>query len=150
MNIINILLLVIFVVILLSFNNNYLKVLDFFQKPTNDINAVSLFLNEKYGDILIPSNVHFSKENNYYTSNFNIIKNNQTININIKFTPINNPTYITKYYMFGQYGMFEIIKPKPVQQPEPKIISQPIIQDNLIESDTETMSTENLIDKLNL
>jgi len=168
MNLVNIILFILIIIILLGFNDNYkkfnlqklnlqkfnLQKLNFNNIFNNNINVLSdkdkqniyLFLSEEYGDILLPKNIPYTKNNNIYYFKFNIIKNNENINIDMKFIP--NSIYITKYTLFNESGHFELNN----------VVSNNIISNNEIEqnndnlnnidSDTEINSTEHMIDNL--
>lgn len=159
MNLVNIILFILIIIILLGFNDNYkkfnLQKLNFNNIFNNNINVLSdkdkqniyLFLSEEYGDILLPKNIPYTKNNNIYYFKFNIIKNKQNINIDMKFIP--NTIYITKYTLFNESGHFELNNvPLNNNISNNNIISNTKIETNIEESDTEVNSTEHMIDNL--
>ena len=151
MNLVNIILFILIIIILLGFNDNYKKLNLNFNNLFNNNNVLSdkdkqniyLFLSEEYGDILLPKNIPYTKNNNIYYFKFNIIKNKQNINIDMKFIP--NTIYITKYTLFNESGHFEL---NNVPLNNNNITSNTKIETNIEESDTEVNSTEHMIDNL--
>ena len=147
MNVINIILLVLIIIIILGFNNNYNKIINYFNNNKNnnlsdkDTQIIYLFLSDKYGDILLPKNITFTNNNNIYYFKFNIVKNDNNININMKFIP--SSIYITKYSILNQHGHFELIN-------NIEIDKSPIIEKNIDLVDTENNSTEYMINNLDL
>jgi hypothetical protein len=99
-------------------NNSYLKkfilkikLKDYIKLSKYDEFNLYSFLEIKYKNILLPKNIIFTEEDNYFIcKNLKFLSNNKEISIKIKFKPLIDNSFITKYKFFEKYGYFEIIE----------------------------------------
>jgi hypothetical protein len=117
-----ILLISLFVIILIFTNHDNIK--SFFNNINKKVNKKSnfefklnrkekrdlyLFLETKYNNIMLPKKIIFIEINNYFEiKDFKFISDGVEKTINIQFIPINNNSFITKYYLFNRYGNFKL------------------------------------------
>ena len=113
-----ILLLLIGVLILGSYNYNLKKVVskvkqrDYVGLNKSDIFNLYSFLETKYNNILLPKKIIFREDKNnkhFICENLRFMSNNNEQNIKLKFIPIKDNSFVTKYLFFNRYGNFEII-----------------------------------------
>ena len=109
------------------------------------------YLETKYKNILLPKNIIFLEKDNYFECiDFKFILNNEEKNIYIKFTPLEDNSFITKYIFFDKYGIFEIIENNLNNSDVPEIdhLSSDKSDDlnfdinDIINSETETLNKD--------
>ena len=117
LKIILILLLLIFILILSSYKYNFKNFMSIFNDNINlndnDISNLYDFLTSQYNNILLYKNIVFleNKDNKYFIcDNLKFKSNNKDYSLKIKFIPIYDKSFITKYKFFNRYGVFEIIE----------------------------------------
>jgi len=87
------------------------KLLNYVKLSKNDEFNLYNFLETKYNNILLPKEIIFNEnKNEFICNNLKFISNNEEKNITIIFKPLKDKDFITKYILFDNYGVFEIIE----------------------------------------
>ena len=133
-----------------------------------DIINLYNFLNEKFENILLPKEIYFKEKKEYFISEkLYFITDNNRKDIIIKFYPIEDNTFITKYNLFNKYGNFNIVEDDNYKNKVPDIthlstdtdininISDIInsnysTEEKIKSNDTELNTTESILNDINI
>tara|TARA_B100001121_G_scaffold310536_2_gene342304 strand:+ start:4100 stop:4696 length:597 start_codon:yes stop_codon:yes gene_type:complete len=150
--------------ILILFSYNYelkkfiskIKLRNYVKLSKKDEFNLYTFLETKYENILLPKEIIFIENKDYFICNsLKIMSNNQIVNLKIRFKPLKDKDFITKYSFFDKYGIFEILENEDNNSEVPEI--NHLSSDNsddlnfdineIINSDIEELPNENIYNK---
>lgn len=108
---------IVFFLFIFTQNNFFKKVIskikfrDYIRLSKEEEKNIYLFLETKFGNILLPNEIIFKDINKkFICKNLKFISNNIEKKIDLEFKPFENNKLIGKYSLYGKYGEFRILE----------------------------------------
>lgn len=88
-----------------------IKFRDYIKLSKEEEKNIYLFLETKFGNILLPNEIIFKDVNKrFICKNLKFLSNNIEKTIDLEFKPFENNKLIGKYSLYGKYGEFRILE----------------------------------------